>query len=153
MKIASYKVRQPYMEGNEMKTLFSNIVVALLLLLVAHTVSAIPISATEADYSALSTQPTSSQYAGSSLHSAFRSIRNFAVRHAADDVTNVADDVIKVADDVTNEAILIGVGDSLETVPVTSERDSVNVSEPSLVALIAIGLVAVGFVHRRKNIK
>lgn len=151
MKIASYKVRQPDMEGNEMKTLFSNIVVTLLLLLVAHTVSAIPISATEADYSALSTQPTSSQYAGSSLHSAFRSIRNFAERN--------------VAVDVTNEAILVGAGDSLETVPIpvsvpvttvhdfSSERDGVNVSEPSLVALIAIGLVAVGFVHRRKNIK
>lgn len=137
-----------------MKTILYSLAVLLVMLVVNQAALAIPISATETDYSAFSTQPTSSQYAGSRWHSAFRSILSFAEN--------------KRANDVAIEAVLVGDGDSLEFTPVTvtavSENDGlflsdgfrfesgdVKVSEPSLAALIAMGLIVVGFLHRRKN--
>ena len=137
-----------------MKTIFSSLVVFFVVLVVSQTASTTPISATSADYSALSAQPTSSQYTRSSWHSVLRSVRSFAENNHANDV------------DI--EAVLVGDGDSLEFTPVTGtavskndglflsddfifEKGDVKVSEPSLAALIALGLIVAGFVHRRKN--
>lgn len=139
-----------------MKTILSRVTALLVMLVVNQTASAIPISASETSYSALSTLPISSQYVGLHLHSAFRLNRNHSWKN--------------VADDVKDEAILIGVGDSLEFPPVpatvtavnrnngmfekddlSSERGSVRVPEPSIVALMAIGLVGVWVTRRKKN--
>lgn len=135
------------MEGNEMKTIFSSLGVLLVMLVFAPTASAIPTP----DFSALNAQSTTNQHTGSRWHAISRSIRDFEQRKI--------------------EASLIGVDDSLEFDPVTEitadnhngslvrERDgyrhgkdnNVDVAEPALVALIALGLVGFGFVGRKRN--
>ena len=150
------KKLKPNMEGNKMKTIFSSLVVFFVVLVVAQTASAIPISATSADYSALNVQPTSSQYTGSSWHTMFTSIRNFSVTNTVYDV-NVEAVLVGVDDPLDLDAVMVTAVTKPNSLFVvddfSSERDNVRVSEPSLVALIAIGLIGVGmgFVHRMKN--
>ena len=131
-----------------MKTIFSSIVVLLVMLMFTQTASAIPTLATTADFSALNTQLTTSQYASSRWHAMFRSIRDLRERN--------------IVDEVDIEMPLIGANDSLgfDTIRMTTasndngffaiddliitEKDRVNVPEPSLLALIALGLVGFG---------
>ena len=123
-----------------MKTIFSSIVVLLVMLMVTQTASAIPTLATTADFSALNTQLATSQYASSRWHAMFRSIRDLRERN--------------IVDNAYIEMPLIGANGptGLDTITVTTdviddlitERDRVDVPEPSLLALIALGLVGFG---------
>ncbi len=148
-----------------MKTIFPSIIVLLVMLVVTQTASAIPTLATTADFSALNKQLTTSQNASSRWHAMFRSIRNSMFRSILDLRER------NIVDEVDIEMSLIGANDSLgfDTIRVTTasidngfiaidglitEKDRVNVPEPSLLALIALGLVGfglAGFTGRKKN--
>ena len=131
-----------------MKTIYSSLIALLVMLVVSQTASAIPTLATEADFSLLNTPSITNEYTGSRWHATFKSIRDFIER--------------KTAGDVIIEAPLMSVDDSLRFDPIPfdpipmitvgdDEEDSVGVPEPALVALIALGLVGIGFVRRKKN--
>lgn len=148
-----------------MKTIYSSVAVLLATLVVAQTASAIPTLTTEADFSVLNTPSVTNEYtgprwyateytgprwhatdyAGSRLHATFRSIRDFAEKY--------------IAGNVKNETALMGIDSSFATNhddffakdDSSYKKDKVDVPEPSLVALIAIGLVGFGLFSRKKN--
>lgn len=139
-----------------MKTMFPSIIVLLVMLVVTQTALAIPTLATTADFSALNAQLTTSQDASSRWHAMFRSIRDSMFRSILDLRER------NIVDEVDIEMSLIGANDSLgfDTIRMTTasndngffaiddliitEKDRVNVPEPSLLALIALGLVGFG---------
>ena len=140
-----------------MKTIFSSVIALLVMLVITQTASAIPTLTTTADFSVLNAQLTTSQNASSRWHAMFRSIRDLRERN--------------LVDNVDIEMSLIGVNDSLglDTITVTTvnnvtglfvindsitEIGRVDVPEPSLLALIALGLVGfglAGFAGKKEN--
>ena len=137
-----------------MKNIFSSIVVLLAMLVVSQTASAIPTLTTEAEFSVLNTPSVTNEYTGSRWHAIFRSIRDIVEEY------NAGNAII--------DTPLMGVDHSLDidTITVTTatnhddffaiddssyEKDRVDVPEPSLVALIALGLVGFGLFSKKKN--
>lgn len=147
-----------------MKNMFSSIVVLLAMLVVSQTASAIPSLATEADFSVLNTPSVTNEYTGSRWHATeytgsrwhatFRSIRDVVEKYNAGNaiidtplrrVDHSLDiDTITVTT-ATNHDDFYAIDDS------RFEKDRVDVPEPSLVALIALGLVGFGFFSKKKN--
>lgn len=132
-----------------MKNIFSSVAVLLAMLVVSQTASAIPTLTTEADSSVLNTPSVTNEYTGSRWHATFRSIRDFVEKY------NAGKAII--------DTPLRGVDHSLDidTITVTTapkhddfsaiDDPRVDVPEPSLVALIALGLVGFGLFSRKKN--
>lgn len=145
------------MEGNEMKTIFSSVIVLLVMLVVSQTASAIPTLTTTTDSNVLNAQLTTSQSASSRWHAMFRSIRDLRERNTVNDV-DIEMPLIGVNDSLGLDTITVTPANNVTGLFVTNdsitEIGRVDVPEPSLLALIALGLVGfglAGFTGRKKN--
>jgi len=136
-----------------MKLTYSSLVILLVILAFSQTASAIPTLTTENNPGVLNMLSTTDQYTGSRRwHSVSRSIRDFGKRITVNEMNF--------------EAPFIGTGDLSGLDPVivitpynhsrfyeiddfSSKKDRVDVPEPSIVVLIAFGLI--GFAWRKKN--
>ena len=140
-----------------MKTIFSSVIVLLVMLVVSQTASAIPTLTTTTDSSVLNAQLTTSQNASSRWHAMFRSIRDLRERNTVNDV-NIEMSLIGVNDSLGLDTITVTTANNLTGLFVINdsitEIGRVDVPEPSLLALIALGLVGfglAGFTGRKKN--
>ena len=140
-----------------MKNIFSSVIVLLVMLVVTQTASAIPTLATTADFSILNAQLTTSQNASSRWHAMFRSIRDLRERNTVNDV-DIEMPLIGVNDSLGLDTITVTPANNVTGLFVTNdsitEIGRVDVPEPSLLALIALGLVGfglAGFTGRKKN--
>lgn len=140
-----------------MKTIFSSVIVLLVMLVVSQTASAIPTLTTTTDSNVLNAQLTTSQSASSRWHAMFRSIRDLRERNTVNDV-DIEMPLIGVNDSLGLDTITVTPANNVTGLFVTNdsitEIGRVDVPEPSLLALIALGLVGfglAGFTGRKKN--